>query len=468
MRTYFGKNIMPFTAICGCNFGRQIIHTNKKVISDENILEELQKAISIHFQNAIEIDYLDKYYRGDQPILYREKQNRPEVNNKVAINFAKMIVDIKTSELVGEPIQYVLRQTDDAKAEEVIELLSIFDTEDKQECDIEICAWKSICGTAYRFIDDGDDLSAFTISSQDPRYTFVVYYNNEKPAFSCQIRKDEAGVEQYFVYTRSKFYLIKENKIIDSGINGNGFIPVVEYPNNSRRLSDIEITIPITDELNKMASDRSNGIEQFVSSWVKFVNCEIDVDLYKKMRQEGVLTVKSNNGSENKADVDVMALELNQSQAQVAVEDLYENLLLVQGLANRQGNTGGDTQGAVNLRNGFYTQEKRSEILEPIFKNSEKMALRIILNRMRIAKQFSLLPSDVEIKISRTKSDNMLTKAEVLQILLGCGITPPRAIKASNLFSDPEQVAVDSKARMDVLYPTEIDNNEQATTEEPS
>ncbi|MCJ7481336.1 MAG: phage portal protein, partial [Thermodesulfovibrionales bacterium] len=37
---------------------------------------------------------------------------------------------------------------------------------------------------------------------------------------------------------------------------------------------DIEITIDITDSINKMASDRTNGIEQFVSAWVKFINCE--------------------------------------------------------------------------------------------------------------------------------------------------------------------------------------------------
>ena len=70
---YFGKNIRPFTAICGCNFGRQIIYTNKSAITKTNIVEELNKALVIHTQNAKEIEYLDRYYRGDQPILYRKK-----------------------------------------------------------------------------------------------------------------------------------------------------------------------------------------------------------------------------------------------------------------------------------------------------------------------------------------------------------------------------------------------------------
>ena len=109
----------------------------------------------------------------------------------------------------------------------------------------------------------------------------------------------------YFCYTEREYFEIVDGKIKSSGLNGNNAIPVVEYPNNARRLSDIEITIPITDSINTLSSDRVNGIEQFVSAWIKFVNCEIDKDTFSQMRLEGALVVKSNNG-ENKADVDVM------------------------------------------------------------------------------------------------------------------------------------------------------------------
>jgi SPP1 family phage portal protein len=283
----------------------------------------------------------------------------------------------------------------------------------------------------------------------------VAYYADDgSPAFSCHLRKDENGKDFYFVYTPSQYFRIEDNVIVESGINGNGAIPVVEYPNNLRRLSDIEITITMTDEINKFASDRVNGVESFVASWIKFVNCEIDPDQFRQMRMEGALVVKSNNRTENsKADVDVISSELNQSQTQVAVNDQYEKLLVIQGIANRQENTGGDTQGAVIYRNGHLDAEKRAELSEPIFKRSERMALRIILNRLRIDEGFTLMPSDVEIKISRTKQDNMQTKAQVLQMLLTAGIKYERAIKTVGLFSDPEQVAMESAKRMDILYP---------------
>lgn len=468
------KNFKHFNQICANEYGRKVIHTNKVKITADNLIDELNKALPIHNQNAVEINYLDRYYRGDKPVHYRRRtaSTRADVNNKIAINFSKMIVDIKTSELVGEPVQYVLRGTDEKKSEEVAKLNAIFEGEDKIECDIEICTWKSICGTAYRFIgndsSEGEllDESPFSLEACDPRYTFVVYYNNNKPAFGCRIVTDENEETNYFIYTKSEWFLVKDGSIVNRGINGNGAIPIVEYPNNARRISDIELTIDIEDNLNKIASDRSNDIEQFVSSWIKFLNCDIDKKQFEEMRQLGILSIKSNNGAENKADVSVLTTELNQTQTEVAVEDLYEDMLLVQGIANRQGGTSGDTGSAVSLRNGFYTQEKRSEILEPVFKKAEKQALRIILNRLRIANGFTLLPSDVEIKISRTKSDNMLTKAEVLQILLTSGINPARAIKTAGLFSDPEQVAVESRERMNVLYPTDMPATEGINNED--
>ena len=459
---YVGKNTRPFSAITQNNYGRTIIYTNQNRIDESNIVQELDKALVFHTQNATEIEYLDRYYRGDQPILYRKKEVRPEVNNKVVENIALFIVETKTSEMVGEPIQFVLRGTDENKSRQIAELNSIMESEDKAFYDIELCRWRSICGTAYRFIGTNEasnepllDESDFFISVEDPRNTFVVYHNNGRPAFSCQIRKTTEGNNLYFCYTKGEWFEIVGGEIVNRGVNGNFAIPVIEYPNNERRLSDIELSITLTDEINKMSSDRANGIEQFVASWVKFVNVDVDLETFRSLRSEGALVVKSNNGSDNKADVDIMSQELNQTESQVAVNDLFEKLLIIHGLADRQTNTGGDTGSAVTLRNGFYSMEKRSELAEPIFKRAERNALRIILNRLRINKQFTLVPSDVEIKISRTKSDNMQMKAQVLQMLLQSGVKYERALKTIGLFADPEQVALESRKRMEMLYPEE-------------
>lgn len=61
--------------------------------------------------------------------------------------------------------------------------------------------------------------------------------------------------------------------------------------------------------------------------------------------------------------------------------------------------------------------------------------------------------------------DNMLTKAETLKLLLDSGIYPERALKSVGFFADPEQVAIESKKRFDILYPQEVKEEPNKTVE---
>lgn len=474
------KNLRPFTAICDCNFGRKVIYTNASAITQNNILDELNKALSVHRQNAIEIAYLERYYKGDQPILYATKKVRPDIDNKVVENHAFELVESKTAEIVGEPVQYVLRGTDEAKSEAIKQLNDFMIAEDKEAHDISLVRWRCIAGTAYRYVPSentfsiGMDETPFAIRTENPMNTFVVYFSySDLPAFSCQIRQNEKGEDVYHIYTNAEVFQVYKQRVKKLGPNGNQMIPVIEYPNNERRLSDIELTISITDGLNKIQSNRINGIEQFVQALMKFKNCEIDKNTFLDMVGLGAIVVKD-AGSGVKSDVEMLTAELNQTQTQVAKDDLYQNFLLIQGKAGRQEGAGSDTGQAVVLRNGYYEAEKRAELSEPIFKRSERMFLRVVLNQLRIRSVLNLKLSDIEIKITRSKTDNMLIKAEVLKLLLDSGIEYGRAIKTVNMWSDPEEVTIESRDRMQILYPTEVaepvvpDNNQpQAQTQSP-
>lgn len=473
---YYGKNTRPFTAVVGCEFGRRVIYTDETVINQSNIVAELSNALVDHGFNQNAIEYLDKYYRGDQPILYREKKVRKEINNKAVENHAYELVESKVADLFGEPVQYVLKNAaDEAKAEQINQLNSYMESEDKASVDIEKGRWQSICGTSYLFVggknrmpEDFDEAKPYYLKCENPILTFVCYFSDDgTPAFSCQIRKDEQGTH-YFCYTNAQTFKIRNGEIEEEGINGNGMIPVIEYPNNERRLSDIEITITLTDTLNKMQSDRMNGIEQFVQAFMMFKNCEIDKDTFLDMCSLGAIQIKTTTQGYD-ADVKLMTAELDQNNTQTAKDDIYQNFLIIQGKPGRQENSGGDTGQAVALRNGYYDEDKRAELRVPIFKKSERMMLRVVLNKLRIANGFTLKISDIEIKPKRSKLENMMVKAQVLQILHQIGIDDAEAIKTINLFSDAQQVISASAERMDEQFKAQnglLESDNKATTVE--
>ena len=448
-------------------FGRCVMYTEESNIDINNIVQELNKAIPYHDINVNAMQYLDRYYRGDQPILYREKKVRPEINNRIVENHALEIVDSKVADLFGEPIQYVLSDNEDETKAAGIEMLNKYmKSEDKAALDIERARWASIAGTSYYYVGDVNrmpksfDEAPYYITCESPINTFVVYYADDKtPAFSCQIRRNNNGT-LYNIYTPTQYFLIQNGEIIDEGDNGNDMIPVIEYPNNERRLSDIEITIGLTDAINMMQSDRVNAVAQFVQAFILFKNCKIDKETFEQLAFAGALSIKDTVDN-HQADAKMMTSELSQDGTQTSKDDLYNSLLTIQGMPSRNESSGSTTGQAEALRNGYYAEEKRAELRIPIFQRAERMMLRVVLNKLRILKEgFSLAISDIDIRPNRSKLENMLVKAEVLQILHSIGVDDAVALKTVNLFSDVQDVISKSADRMEREFEAKIGTEE--------
>lgn len=457
------ENRKQFHKVCRGHYGRKVIYTNQKEINYGNVLSVMDKAITIHNQNRREIDYLYHYVGGDQPILYRTKDVRPEIKNDVVENHALEIVRFMTAQTYGEPIQYVSMKGRECVSVIVDKINDYMRAIDKAFYDVQIGDWQSTCGTAYREtwsktrdeIDEGEP--AMGIDCADPRDNFIVYssQHGHKSLASFSRCYDEKDEEYWLCTTPKRVFKIKNGKIESNTYNGHGRILLVEYPNNIRRLSDVEIVITMLDAINKIQSNRIDGIEQFVQAFIKFVNYEIDETTFLNMCKIGALKVNTVNSS-YPADVGMVSSQLDQEQTQVSKDDLYKNVLVIEGMPSREQNTGGDTGQAVYLRNGWDFAEQRAKIDEPVTIKAEKEFLRIALNILKVKQQIpdNITVADIDVKITRNNTDNMLVKAQALIYLLEKGIHPKIAIRTVSLWSDPEKVYLESKPYLDALYKT--------------
>lgn len=454
-------NKSNFIDLCRGDFGRKIAYTGVEQITSDNVAKVVSDTIGTHNRNRTMIDYLYRYYKGDQPILYREKLVRPEVNNKVSENHALETVKFKAGQIYGEPIQFVCKKKNtNAETNEQVDLLNDYlDEANADARNIQLGIYQSAIGTAYKAILREDDwtedseMPPFRIFTPYPGDCYIVYSRkNGKAMLSVQVLKDENEEQYYLCYSKNQFYEIQNGKVKRVGINGFGGIPIIEYPNNHDRLSDIEIAITLFDAINKYQSDRLNGVEQFVQAFMKFKNCEIDENEFLKMVKLGAISVKD-TGSGCQSDVELMTAELNQSESQVAKDDIYNNMLIVEAMPNRQSNTGGDTGNAVYLRNGWDFAERDAKLVEAFTKESEKASVRIILNIIRkTTKDIKISTRDFDVKITRNPTDNMLVKAQALDYLVKNKIHPLIALITCGLFSDPQKVYEMSFPYMQSLY----------------
>lgn len=458
----FARNTMYFQDLVKGNYGRKIAYTDAELITADNVVKIIGQCIGVFYGNKSAIRYLWRYYKGDQPVLYRTKISNEDITNKILENHAYEIVQFKVGQTYGEPVQFISRKDDDAINNAVDELNDFMTDANKQEKDIKSGEWQSATGTAFKAIQSKEGEIPFRITAPTPMNTFIIYNRTtEEPMLAVQELKDEDGRYYKLAFSETMSFKIVNSNVVSSKLHTYGGIPIVEYPNNHERISDIELVISMLDAINNMQSNRMDGIEQFVQSWIKFVNCNVDEEEFAKMKMNHALVVKSTN-KENKSDVEIMTQELNQTQCQVAKDDLWDNALSILAIPTKQSNTGGDTQGAVELRNGWDFSKTRAKLKDPIVKSSEKRLAAVVLNTLRVAgNDLKLSIRDFEVQINHSPQDNMYTKAQTLLQLLQCGIHPIVAIKTVGLWGDAEKTFMLSKPYLDNLWKTIDDVEEQ-------
>ena len=443
------------------SYGRREILVEDIVYTDDNIIETLNKILPVNESNARDIQTLWDSYTGKQAILNRVKEIRPEINNKIVENHAAEIVDFKTGFTFGEPVQYVYRGEshldDNSNDDNGIGLLNqIMDMTDKSTKDRELAEWFYICGLAYRIIlPNAADEAKIESYVCDPRNTFVAKTADyrRKPKLAVTYTYDQQGLNninpkcRYTVYSDDHYWLIVDNKVVKTEAIYTG-IPIIEYRLCPSRQGAFEKVLPLLDALNNMESNRMDGVEQIIQNFIWFNNCEVDADKLEQLKDKGAIQTRSSNG--NQANIQILETHLDQQQSQTYVDYVYQMVLTIAAVPDRKASAGGNTGQALVIGQGWTGAESAAKAMELEFKASEKRFIRSALNILKNTAEYgdklsSLTVSDVDVKFTRNKTDNLLTKTQGLMNQLEAGVHPRIAIANCNLYSDPEQVYLDSQ-----------------------
>ena len=480
--------VIPIKSYDKMFFGRRVLKysLDKKDLTAEKIMQILPEVLREHEKNAKEINYLYRYYKGFQPILKKEKNVRPEINNKVLENHAFEIVEFKKAYVYGEPVQYVQKgeKNNETVNPEISIINKFMESEDKSSKDKDLAEWQYICGTAYRWADidskEDEDEAPFEISIPDPRRTFVVYSSGIKGEqlfsghyswFSENLINDDGKsyTSKYriiTIYTEDYMYKFKESfgtcEIMQQNLPQIGLDEketkvdayplvikghrIIEYPLNTARLGLIELVMSGLNALNRIKSDDLDGIDQFIQSLLVFINQEVDLETFKTLVEAGAIQVSSYN-PQKPADVKLLTQQLLHSETKIVTDDIYNNILTICGIPRLNDKpSGGDTGQARLLGEGCTMADERAKQDELSFKKSERQFLKLILNICKYKSQIKTLKiSDIDIKFTRNKSDNLLVKTEGLMNMKQSQVAPEIAFTICGLFSDPNDVYAKSK-----------------------
>ena len=442
-------------------FGRKRIYSDVESVTAENILEILSKALPTHKKNRSDIEYLYNYKKGDQPILQRTKDIRGDIVNKLVVNYASKLVRFAVANAFSKPVQYVSRGSGEREgidvAKEVNKLNDYMYIEDKSTKDKELAEWAETSGTSYRMVlpsETQDKENPFHIYTLDPRDTFIIYQNGlgEHPLCGVKYVETEAKTIIYSIWTPTQYFELSQSdgdeiKLDISKIEAHtiGDIPIFEYLNNTVLQGVIEIVITLLDGINKIQSNRLDGIEQFIQSIMVLINCKMPDNAWEAMKKNhgGLIELTATDGT--KQDIKMLAEQLDQGQTQILCNDLFHAILFISDVPSQgsENSSTSDTGTAVLLRGGWQSAEERAEDTELMFKKSENRFLKVVLQICNTYTGLDLKRSEIELKFTRKNYENTQVKVQSFVTLMSTGVVSIlEAAKISGLTSDPEAFSI--------------------------
>lgn len=428
-------------------FGRRVIFPIEPVITDENVCAIIEQAYLDHLKNRDEIQYLWDYYKGKQPSLYRVREIRNELTQHIVENRANEIVSFKVGFVAGKPIQYVSSVSGDDISENIGKLNDIMRVIGKASKDKELIEWEMVCGLGYRYIVQNENPlinSPFNLYTLDPRNTFVIRANDftKRVIAGVNYVTDRNHNITFTVFTEDAVYtILKGSGTATKELNVWGVIPIIEYQANTARQGCFEIVLSMLDAISDFDNCRLEAVEQFVQSLLVLYNCQLDEGTTAdSIRQAGMILLKSTG--ENKADIKVLAEQLNQTENQTLKDDLYNAVLQIVGVPSQSaaGTSDSSNNGAVVLKNGWEGAETRAEAFEAMFQLPEQEMLQVVSILCDRVSGLTFSPADIEAKFTRRNYENILSKSQTLVTMLAQDkIHPKSAYEASGLFVDTEE-----------------------------
>lgn len=179
-----GSNPFPFLT------GRKVIYTDYTNVDAGNVLDIVENSMALHEINREQMVYLRRYERGQQPIFYRIKKVRPEINIKTCINYAKQVVDFKVGYEFSAPVTFVQRAKNDFRKADpdqddkrVADLNEMLFEQGKPAKDVELATDFKTTGLGYMAVlpkkqDTEDEIAPFDLLVLNPLNTYVVYTND--------------------------------------------------------------------------------------------------------------------------------------------------------------------------------------------------------------------------------------------------------------------------------------------------
>lgn len=274
----------------------------EKTLTDDKLMEFIRKHDA---ECAFRLQKLWDAYMTDYPIFHEKEKPAWKPDNRIAVNFAKYIVDTMNGFFLGNPIKISV----DGEAEDIKKYVEFLDQyNDQDDNNAELSKLCSIFGNGYEmyYVDPIGNVGITYLSPMDgfmiyddsvlqrERY-FVRLYIDDNQVLHGSLSDDE----------NVRWFTIKGKLVWDEDEKKHGFdgVPATEYVENRERIGIFEPVLTMINAYNKAISEKANDVDYFADAYLKVLGAYLDKDDVKSIRDDRIINF---NGEADKLNVDFL------------------------------------------------------------------------------------------------------------------------------------------------------------------
>ena len=264
-----------------------------RISSDEELTDaKLNQFIMRHAaESTFRYKPLDDAYRTDYPIFHEKSKPKWKPDNRIAVNFAKYIVDTTNGYFIGNPIKITVDGENESIAD-YVEFLDQYNDQDDNNAELsKIC---SIFGKGYEMYYNDEDGNVGIIYL-DPMEAFMIYDDSvlRKERYFVRLYKDVDNVLHGSVSDEQKvrWFTLKGKLVWDKKEQEHYFdgVPATEYRENKECQGIFEPVMSMIDAYNKAISEKANDVDYFADAYLKIIGTLLDEDELKHIRSDRVI-----------------------------------------------------------------------------------------------------------------------------------------------------------------------------------
>lgn len=264
-----------------------------RISPDEELTDaKLSQFIARHAaESTFRYKQLQDAYETDFPIFHEKPKPEWKPDNRIAVNFAKYIVDTMNGYFIGNPIKITVDGGEET-IEKYIEFLDQYNDQDDNNAELsKIC---SIYGKGYEMYYNDEDGNVGIIYL-DPTEAFMIYDDSvlKRERYFVRLYRDEDNVLHGSVSDQEKvrWFTIKGKIVWNEQEQLHYFngVPATEYRENKECQGIFEPVMSIINAFNKAISEKANDVDYFADAYLKIIGTLLDEDELKHIRSDRVI-----------------------------------------------------------------------------------------------------------------------------------------------------------------------------------